>query len=98
MMPCQHTIYDTCACIFGQRSHGAEYHFDLACCLICLKQFLFVVRVLPPTKGPTVLVLDGGGIRGVVTLGFLKVLEEEIGALRGAFDLTVGTSAGECHC
>ncbi|KAK9578979.1 hypothetical protein V6Z93_009900 [Aspergillus fumigatus] len=38
---------------------------------------------------------DGGGIRGVVTLGFpQQALEEEIGALRGAFDLTVGTSAG----
>ncbi|KAH2558742.1 hypothetical protein KXV70_004079 [Aspergillus fumigatus] len=94
MMPCRHTLCDTCACIFGQRSHGAEYHFDLACCPLCLTQFSFVVRVLPPTKGPTILVLDGGGIRGVVTLGFLKALEEEIGALRGAFDLTVGTSAG----
>ncbi|KAI2839628.1 hypothetical protein CBS11350_7459 [Aspergillus niger] len=94
MMPCRHTICDTCACIFGQRSRGAEYHFDLACCPLCLKQFSFVVRVLPPTKGPTILVLDGGGIRGVVTLGFLKALEEEIGVLRGAFDLTVGTSAG----
>lgn len=97
MMPCRHTLCDTYACIFGQRSHGAEYHFDLACCPLCLTQFSFVVRVLPPTKGPTILVLDGGGIRGVVTLGFLKALEEEIRALRGAFDLTIGTSAGECN-
>jgi hypothetical protein len=30
-------------------------------------------------------------------LGFLKALEEEIGALRGAFDLTIRTSAGKCN-
>jgi hypothetical protein len=98
MMPCRHTLCDTCACIFRQRSHGAEYHFNLACCPLCLKQFSFIVRVLPPTKGPTILVLNGGGIRGVVTLGFLKAPEEEIRALRGAFNLTVRTSVGECNC
>lgn len=74
-----------------------EYHFDLACCPLCLTQFLFVIHVLPLMKGPTILVLNRGGIRGVVTLGFLKVLKEEIGALRGAFNLTIRTSAGECN-
>ncbi|ODM18136.1 hypothetical protein SI65_06007 [Aspergillus cristatus] len=97
VLPCGHAICDICVCIFGSRARGAEYHFDLSACPACFKTFSLTVRLLPPTKRPTILVLDGGGIRGVVTLGFLKALEEQIGGSRGlreAFDLTVGTSAG----
>jgi hypothetical protein len=84
--------------IFGKRGAGAEYHVELISCPACLERFSFTVRLLPPTKRPTILVLDGGGIRGVVTLGFLKALEDQIGGTRGlrdAFDLTLGTSAGK---
>ncbi|CBF87230.1 predicted protein [Aspergillus nidulans FGSC A4] len=66
-------------------------------CPLCLKCFSLTVRLLPPTKRPTILVLDGGGIRGIITLGFLKALESQVvgvGGLREAFDLNVGTSAG----
>ncbi|EHA21850.1 hypothetical protein ASPNIDRAFT_134447, partial [Aspergillus niger ATCC 1015] len=66
-------------------------------CRLCQAPFSFVVRLLPPTKRPILLVLDGGGIRGVITLGFLTALEEQLGGaqgLREAFDLAVGTSAG----
>ncbi|KAL6229143.1 hypothetical protein BDW75DRAFT_250095 [Aspergillus navahoensis] len=97
VLPCGHAICDTCTCIFGGRGQGAEYHFEMTSCPLCLKCFSLTVRLLPPTKRPTILVLDGGGIRGVITLGFLKALESQVvgvGGLREAFNLNVGTSAG----
>ncbi|KAL4862084.1 hypothetical protein BDV12DRAFT_203391 [Aspergillus spectabilis] len=97
VLACGHAICDICVGIFGHRGQGAEYHFKLALCPLCRKRLSLTVRLLPPTKRPTILVLDGGGIRGVVTLGFLRALEKQVvgvGGLREAFDLTVGTSAG----
>ncbi|KAK6810411.1 hypothetical protein RU639_013816, partial [Aspergillus parasiticus] len=97
VLPCRHALCDVCACILGQRAAGAEYHVELTECPACQASFSLTVRLLPPTKRPTILVLDGGGTRGVVTLGFLKALEDQIGRTRGlreAFDLTLGTSVG----
>lgn len=37
------------------------------------------MRYLPPTKRPNLLILDGGGIRGVITLAFLLELERRRG-------------------
>jgi patatin-like phospholipase/acyl hydrolase len=44
-----------------------------------------------------VLVLDGGGVRGVIPLEFLRALETHCRhfQLVETFDLAVGTSAGE---
>ena len=45
-----------------------------------------------------ILALDGGGVRGLIQLEVLAMLEEEIGLnlpLRCFFDLIVGTSIGE---
>ncbi|PYH75612.1 FabD/lysophospholipase-like protein [Aspergillus uvarum CBS 121591] len=97
VLPCGHTICDTCANIFGNPNAGAEYRVELVGCRLCQAPFSFVIRFLPPTKRPTLLVLDGGGVRGVVTLGYLAALEDKLGdkqGLREIFDLTVGTSAG----
>ncbi|KAH1418733.1 hypothetical protein KXX32_008997 [Aspergillus fumigatus] len=97
ILPCEHAICDICVQIFGARSQGAEYHFELRSCPLCLARFSCIARVLPPTKQLTILALDGGGVRGVVTLGFLAALEERIGGSRGlreAFDLNLGTSVG----
>ncbi|PYH50940.1 FabD/lysophospholipase-like protein [Aspergillus niger CBS 101883] len=92
---CRHGICDTCVTMFGQRTRGVEYHRDLAQCPLCQGALQLTVRQLPPTKRPVVLALDGGGIRGMVTLGLLRALEQR---LAGAItlpeipDLTVGTS------
>ncbi|OJZ79851.1 hypothetical protein ASPFODRAFT_54397 [Aspergillus luchuensis CBS 106.47] len=81
--------------MLGQRARGVEYHRDLALCPLCQGALQLTVRQLPPTKRPVVLALDGGGIRGMVTLGLLRALEQR---LAGAItlpeipDLTAGTS------
>jgi hypothetical protein len=97
MLPCGHAICNICERRFGERARGAEYHFGVTSCIICRESFAFTVRILPPTKRPTILVLDGGGIRGVISLGYLRALEERQGnrSLRELFDLTLATSVGK---
>ncbi|KAJ8132294.1 hypothetical protein O1611_g1330 [Lasiodiplodia mahajangana] len=54
-----------------------------------------VIPVQPSQSGLRVLVLDGGGVRGIVELSVLRVLEGRIGVpLQRFFDLVVGTSTG----
>lgn len=48
-------------------------------------------RLQPRRK---MLALDGGGIRGVLTLSFLKKIEQIVGPLHAYFDYIAGTSTG----
>jgi hypothetical protein len=99
MLPCRHAICDTCVTIFGSPSRSADYHVDLGRCPWCQETSELTVRQLPPTKGAVVVALDGGGIRGLVTLGLLRALEMR---LDGAMTITetadyiIGTSVGRC--
>lgn len=97
MMSCRHTICDTCVVIYGMPSRSAEYHYDLKHCPLCNDDVQMTVRQLPPTKGPLILSLDGGGIRGIIQLGLLRSLEHRIGGgitIPQIFDLCAGTSVG----
>lgn len=97
ILPCHHGICDTCAVVFGDRNKKAEYHFDISQCPLCLENFQFTTRLLPPTKRAVLLSLDGGGIRGIIQLGILRALEKRLGKqapLSHTVDLSVGTSVG----
>jgi patatin-like phospholipase/acyl hydrolase len=52
---------------------------------------------LPPlTAGYRILVLDGGGVRGINQLVVLRKIQEEVGLpVHLFFDLAVGTSVGK---
>lgn len=95
---CQHAMCDTCVTIFGERTGGVEYHRDLTQCPLCQSVLRLTVRQLPPTKGPVVMALDGGGIRGMVTVGLLRALEARLAgavSLAEIADLTACTSVGK---
>lgn len=98
MMPCGHSLCDSCVVLFGTASSSAEYHTDLTLCPFCGARFQLTIRRLPPTKGPVILSLDGGGVRGIIQLGLLRALERRLGPLRirDIPDLCTGTSVGEC--
>ena len=70
-------------------------------CDICGQHFKdWRGRVTPPDFTPSVLSLDGGGVRGLIQLEVLRLLQEEIAVdipLCRFFDLIVGTSIGK-HC
>ncbi|KAJ5369970.1 uncharacterized protein N7496_006062 [Penicillium cataractarum] len=97
MMACRHTICDICVVIFGMPSRSAEYHYDLKHCPLCNNDVKITIQLLPPTKGPLILSLDGGGIRGIIQLGLLRSLERRLGGgitIPHIFDLCAGTSVG----
>ena len=93
---CGHTLCDHCAQVFGFPASGFEYKFTLPSCLCCLYRRPLVIDVLPPTMNPTILAIDGGGVRGVIPLEFLILIQENLGscALQDLFDLSIGTSSG----
>lgn len=97
-LACGHTICDHCAQIFGEPSLSVDYRFTMKSCIYCLYQRPLVIDVLPPTMNPTVLAIDGGGVRGVIPLEFLVLMQEHLGPscpLQDLVELAVGTSSGK---
>ncbi|KAI9761709.1 MAG: hypothetical protein M1840_001713 [Geoglossum simile] len=96
--PCRHSVCENCVRIFGSRNDEYAWSFQVYSCFLCgFKTPGLIVKVKPPTAGVRVLSIDGGGVRGVVPLVFLELLEKRIGLpcpIRGFFDTCWGTSSG----
>ncbi|KAI0490190.1 hypothetical protein F4859DRAFT_183291 [Xylaria cf. heliscus] len=99
-LSCGHTICLECAKDFGRIDDHLKVVID-QCPLhdtILHNQLTnepTIIAVQPPHSGLRVLVLDGGGVRGIVELCVLRALEGRIGIpLHRFFDLVVGTSTG----
>lgn len=95
---CGHTVCENCVCVFGCPSSEdpCTHHIDR--CFLCgLDTKHKSVRIHPPTAGAAVLSMDGGGVRGILELRFLALLEDRIGlpmpVLRH-FKVVFGTSTG----
>lgn len=96
VLTCGHSICTTCIQTFGEPLARAEYQYQIDRCLLCGSGTLNIV-LHPPTAGFRVLSVDGGGIRGVIPLEFLSLLQEYLGAackVQDLFDLAFGTSSG----
>ncbi|KAL4893422.1 acyl transferase/acyl hydrolase/lysophospholipase [Aspergillus ambiguus] len=94
---CHHAICDHCAQLFGRPAADAEYRFTLPMCFLCLSSGTLVIDVLPPTMNPTVLAIDGGGVRGGIPLEYLIMIQEHLGPdcrIQDLADLSVGSSSG----
>lgn len=89
-------LFSTPTITFGSKSSVAEHYLEVTHCPMCGTEVHLLIRQLPPTKGPNILSLDGGGIRGIKQLGLLQSLEKRLGRVRltEVFDLCVGTSVG----
>lgn len=97
-LECGHAICDVCVCIFGVPSKGVEYRYDLATCPLCQKEIRFQARLLPPTCRVRLVAFDGGGSRGIVSLGFMEELRQALDLpypVQEHFDYAIGTSSGE---
>jgi Patatin-like phospholipase len=83
--------------VFGS-SLDMEYSYLLSSCIICQAPGRLTAHLKPPTAGPRLLVLDGGGIRGIFTLQALSVLDSALDLpypIYDEFDLILGSSTGE---
>lgn len=100
ILPCGHSVCENCVQVFGERSEHDRWVFDIQSCFLCGMALRDVtVKVKPDNAGVTVLSIDGGGVRGIVPLQFLQVLQDRIGLpipVQENFDLAFGTSSGEC--
>ncbi|KAL6722254.1 hypothetical protein ACLMJK_001361 [Lecanora helva] len=97
VLTCGHSICDRCIDTFADLVEFSEYQYCLHECLLCSRGNLDTV-LHPPTAGYRVLSIDGGGIRGVVPLEFLRHLQQYIGPscrVQDLFDLAIGTSSGQ---
>jgi hypothetical protein len=97
VLDCGHTLCDRCAQVYGEPVAGLEYQFKVTGCLYCLYRKPLIVDVLPPTMSPSILALDGGGVRGVIPLEYLLLMQEHLqpSTIHDVVDLAIGTSSGE---
>ena len=100
VLSCGHALCDACVRCFGQRCKDDKYTFAILMCPLCgIRNDRASVQLEPPTAGIRILSLDGGGVRGIIPLVFLRRIEERLQELEMPlsenFDLVCGTSAGE---
>lgn len=98
VLACGHSICDNCVRIFGEADKELEHCYNIGACILCKEPTNLKVVLKPPTAGVRILSVDGGGVRGIVPLEFLHLLQQKLGAqckVQDMFDLAVGTSAGK---
>jgi hypothetical protein len=94
---CGHSLCDNCVRIFGNGVIGFEHQFVVPSCIPCQDQSSLVVQLKPPTAGVRILCIDGGGVRGIIPLKTMALLQSLVGPdilIQDLFDLKFGTSAG----
>jgi len=98
VLTCQHAICDICVKRFGDQIPGYEYQYEISICILCVSKGKLRAQIKPPTAGIRILSIDGGGVRGIVPLEFLKLLQALIGPfvpIQDFFDMAFGTSSGK---
>lgn len=107
-IPCGHSICETCVRGFGHADKSERHVFKFDGCDLCASSdtepglrvttnWPWEIKLKPPTAGVRILAIDGGGVRGVIAVTILQLIEKEIGLdlpLHEFFDLMVGTSIG----
>ncbi|KAK1076975.1 hypothetical protein LTR33_008479 [Friedmanniomyces endolithicus] len=97
VLKCRHAICDHCAKTYGDPRVTEEYTYIFRKCLACGAGTDLLIRLKPPTAGIGILSVDGGGVRGIIPLEFLHLLQRSLGSscrVQDLFDLALGTSAG----
>ncbi|KAI1907859.1 hypothetical protein LOZ65_006732 [Ophidiomyces ophidiicola] len=95
-LSCGHSWCDICVRRYGEAASNIEYQFTVLQCYHCLSQVPLVVNLVPPTKNINILAIDGGGVRGVVSVEILLCLQEKLGIcpIQELVHLIIGTSSG----
>ena len=96
-MPCGHMLCEPCVQIYGNESEPWTYR--IGSCLFCMAEWSedIVVGVKAPTRGVSILCLDGGGTRAIIPLTLMKRIQERTGLslpIQKYFKLVAGVSSG----
>jgi hypothetical protein len=97
-LSCGHMFCEKCCVSLGKSITRDPHSYELTQCPLCSNSCYTKVRVRPNTAGVRVLSIDGGGIRAVIPIQFLRALEQAIGLkmpVQEHFDLSFGTSSGK---
>lgn len=97
--PCDHMFCEACCTDLGQCFDKDPHLYEFVQCPLCEFSCDVSIRVRPVTAGIRVLSVDGGGIRAVIPIQFLRALEQAIGLdmpVQEHFDFSYGTSSGTC--
>lgn len=99
VLACGHAICDDCVRRFAYALPSREHSYLLVGCYYCpTNKHSLAVHLKPPTAGVRVLSVDGGGVRGIVPLQYLSLLQKKLGRgcrIQELFDVAIGTSAGK---
>jgi hypothetical protein len=82
--------------IFEKAMTGKELHFELSACILCVNKGTLTARLKPAIAGSRILSIDDGDIRDVVSLEFLRLLQEVLEdnmPLQDLFDQAFETSS-----
>lgn len=100
-LPCGHSVCETCVRIYGVGHLLDRWTFEIKNCFLCGVAFArTLVKVKPDAAGVRILSIDGGGVRGVVPLQILKILEDRVGLpypIQDHFDGAFGISSGKFY-
>ncbi|KFY68439.1 hypothetical protein V496_01061 [Pseudogymnoascus sp. VKM F-4515 (FW-2607)] len=98
ILSCGHGVCQFCVRAFCEKSPQNPWLFKLDYCIFChLPTNGAVVKDLPPTAAVRVLTFDGGGVRVLISLQKLQLVEDAVALgfpIQENFDLMVGPSAG----
>lgn len=98
MLSCEHAICEVCVRIFGDPLPENEFCYMVSSCVLCVQKGTLSTRLKPPTAGARILAIDGSGVRGVIPLEFLGLLQDLMGFdlhLQDFFKQAFGTSSGK---
>lgn len=99
---CGHAFCDRCIREVGHVAGAYESAWEINHCLLCGQRWRSdsqIVRFKPYCAGVRILTLDGGGIRGIVELVLLGLVQKRMGIdsllIKDCFDLIMGTGTGK---
>ena len=97
-LPCGHSVCERCVRIFANWHHTDSCMFKICSCFLCGLEFPeILVKVKSATAGVRILLIDGGGVRGIFPLRILELLNDRVGLpypiqenFNGAFGISSG--------
>ncbi len=96
-LACKHALCAPCLASHGSSTSEEPWAYSITNCPFCREKNTKRFFVKPATAGVRSLIVEGGGIRGIVPLTFLKELESLIGlpmSVGEHFDIAFGSSSG----